>query len=147
MEVACHNDWAPTNAVFRDGAPVAMIDFDTAAPGLRLWDLGYSAFSWLDLGNAEVTGEEQVRRLRVFASAYDHPACTAERIAVYAVARQTALAASARARGMTEVADWAMAAADWTALSVLDRLLPTGYTGVTHLQASSDIALLDHTLA
>ena len=33
-----------------------MIDFDTAAPGTRLWDLGYSVMSWLDLGDDGYTG-------------------------------------------------------------------------------------------
>lgn len=30
FEVACHNDWAPTNTVFLADEPVGMIDFDTA---------------------------------------------------------------------------------------------------------------------
>lgn len=42
-EVICHNDWGPPNAVFQNERPWGMIDFDTIAPGLRLWDLGYSA--------------------------------------------------------------------------------------------------------
>jgi hypothetical protein len=127
-EVACHNDWAPTNAVFSCGGPVGLIDFDAALPGERLWDLGYSAFTWLDLGNADMPADEQVRRLDVFAGGYDHSECTAARIAVHAVARQTALAASSRACGKLDVADWASRCADWTALNVLERLLPTGYS-------------------
>ena len=67
-EVICHNDWGPPNAVFRGGLPYGIIDFDTIAPGLRLWDLGYSSFSWLDLGNPDYTGKEQLRRLFVFAA-------------------------------------------------------------------------------
>ena len=128
MEVACHNDWAPTNAVFRADVPVALIDFDTAAPGLRLWDLGYSAFTWLDLGNDEIAGDEQVRRLHTFAQGYGRTDCTATQIAVFALARQTALAASTRACGKDGIAAWAAAAAARTALEVLERLLPTGYT-------------------
>lgn len=31
-EVICHNDWGPTNTVFRDGLPYGIIDFDTVAP-------------------------------------------------------------------------------------------------------------------
>ena len=104
-----------------------MIDFDTALPGERLWDLGYSAFTWLDLGNDEHSADEQVRRLNVFAAGYDHPNCPPTRIAVYAVARQTTLAASTRRRGKPDIADWASACATWTALNVLERLSPTGY--------------------
>ena len=128
FEVACHNDWAPTNTVFVDGMPVAMIDFDTARPGERLWDLGYSAFTWLDLGNDAHAPAEQVRRLGVFGAGYGHAGCTATRIAVYALARQVALAASARKRGKVQVAEWAAACADWTALNLVERLLPVGYS-------------------
>ena len=32
-DVVCHHDPGPTNFVFRDGMPAALIDFDTAEPG------------------------------------------------------------------------------------------------------------------
>ena len=38
-EVICHNDVCPENVVFRDGEAVALLDFDFAAPGDRLFDL------------------------------------------------------------------------------------------------------------
>jgi len=41
--VICHNDLSPCNFVFRTGSPVALIDFDTAAPGNRCMDLGSAA--------------------------------------------------------------------------------------------------------
>lgn len=128
FEVACHNDWAPTNTVFVDDMPAAMIDFDTAQPGERLWDLGYSAFTWLDLGNDDHAPAEQVRRLGVFAVAYGHAECTVSRIAAYALTRQAALAASTRARGKIEIAEWAASCADWTALNIVERLMPSGYS-------------------
>lgn len=69
--VACHNDLSPCNAVFRDGVPVALIDFDNAAEGERMFDLGYAAWLWLDIGNeADYSHAEQLRRLRLFAAAY-----------------------------------------------------------------------------
>jgi hypothetical protein len=124
-EVICHNDWGPPNAVFREDLPYGLIDFDTIAPGLRLWDLGYSAFSWLDLGDPDYSGDEQVRRLSVFTHGYGLESCPVAQIAVHALARQTALAASGRRRGMTAMADWAEAAAAWTVFNVIERLLPT----------------------
>lgn len=124
-EVMCHNDWGPLNAVFRGGQPCGMIDFDTVAPGLRLWDLGYSAFAWLDLGNPDYTGDEQIRRLFILANGYGLPGCPAAQIAAYAVARQTALATSGRAKGRADMADWAASAASWTVLNITERLLPT----------------------
>lgn len=44
-EVMCHNDWTPANTVMTDGMPTGMIDFDTARPGTRLWDLTYSVWT------------------------------------------------------------------------------------------------------
>jgi hypothetical protein len=126
-EVICHNDWGPPNAVFRDGMPYGLIDFDTVAPGTRLWDLGYSAFAWLDLGDPDYTGDEQIRRLSLFADGYGMPDCPVTQIAVHAVARQTALAAWGQAQGKIAMAEWAAAAASWTVMEVTERLLPTGY--------------------
>ncbi|MFI6624559.1 aminoglycoside phosphotransferase family protein [Streptomyces sp. NPDC050528] len=44
--VVCHHDPGPNNTVFRDELPVAFIDFDTAAPGDPLEDVGYAAWTW-----------------------------------------------------------------------------------------------------
>ncbi|MGI5272087.1 phosphotransferase enzyme family protein [Nonomuraea sp. CA-218870] len=73
-EVVCHGDVAPYNCVFRDGLPVAFIDFDTAHPGPRLWDVAYAAYRFAPLtapGHGEtVPVPEQARRLRLFCDAY-----------------------------------------------------------------------------
>lgn len=45
-EVVWHHDPGPNNTVFRDGVPVAFIDFDFAAVGETLEDVGYTAWSW-----------------------------------------------------------------------------------------------------
>jgi hypothetical protein len=44
--VMCHHDPAPNNVVFQGTRPIAFIDFDMIAPGERLEDLGYMAWSW-----------------------------------------------------------------------------------------------------
>ncbi|MEU1185200.1 phosphotransferase [Streptomyces sp. NPDC005820] len=46
FDVVCHHDPGPNNTVFRDGVPVAFIDFSEAAPGDRLEDVGYFAWTW-----------------------------------------------------------------------------------------------------
>jgi Phosphotransferase enzyme family len=44
--VLCHNDLCPENVVFRDGRAVALLDFDYAGPGSRVWDVVATAAMW-----------------------------------------------------------------------------------------------------
>jgi hypothetical protein len=112
IEVICHNDLSPCNFVFRGGAPVAMIDFDTAAPGSRLHDLGYAAWLWLDLGSAEISPIHQKRRLAAFIEAYGMydpgPVVTA------ALMRQGILVAEGKRTGNVAMAQWAAGCMEWT---------------------------------
>jgi Ser/Thr protein kinase RdoA (MazF antagonist) len=70
-EVICHHDPGPNNTVFRDGCPVAFIDFDFAAPGHPLEDLGYLAWAWC-ISSRPDRGPvaEQARQVRILADAY-----------------------------------------------------------------------------
>ncbi len=52
-EVICHNDFAPYNCVFQAEHLVGIIDFDTAAPGSRLWDIAYAVYRFVPLTNDE----------------------------------------------------------------------------------------------
>ncbi len=76
VEVICHVDIAPYNAVCRDARLVALIDWDYATPGPRGWDLGYAAYRWLPMGpDGHDDGRgadlpEQYRRMRLFCDAY-----------------------------------------------------------------------------
>jgi Ser/Thr protein kinase RdoA (MazF antagonist) len=69
--VVCHHDPGPNNFVFRDGVPVALIDFDTAAAGSALEDLGYMAWAWC-LSSNPLRGPfiAQARQVRILADAY-----------------------------------------------------------------------------
>jgi hypothetical protein len=48
-EVICHHDAAPHNVVWRPDGTLALIDFDLASPGPRLYDVAYAAWTWVPL--------------------------------------------------------------------------------------------------
>lgn len=78
VETICHNEVYPWNTVFRAGVPVAFIDWDTAAPGPRVWDLGLIACVWVPFwpdALCEAAGlptgvAEKARRFRLLTGAY-----------------------------------------------------------------------------
>src|SRR6201994_1010600 len=45
-ELVSHRDYYPGNVVFRDGRPVALIDFDLAKPTTRLYDVANAVWYW-----------------------------------------------------------------------------------------------------
>jgi tRNA A-37 threonylcarbamoyl transferase component Bud32 len=103
-EVVCHGDVSPCNTVFRNGLPVALIDFDAAAPGRRVDDVAYGLFLWLDLGNEDVALADQRRRLELAASAYG---IVVDRALVGEIARQVGCTAQRlRAEDRTSAAWW-----------------------------------------
>lgn len=48
-EVICHSDFAPYNTTFINGHFAGLIDFDTCAPGPRIWDIAYTAYRFVPL--------------------------------------------------------------------------------------------------
>jgi Phosphotransferase enzyme family len=68
-DVICHNDLAPYNTVFRDGRPVAFVDWDYAAPGPRAWDLAHAAWRFAPFSSS-ADPEESGRRARLLLDAY-----------------------------------------------------------------------------
>jgi len=122
LEVICHNDLSPCNFVFRGGVPVAMIDFDAAAPGSRADDLGYAAWLWLDIGTDEIATDEQARRLAVFLDAYG--AGNREAVVAAMLRRQAGLVAEAGQRGDSAMAVWAADCLAWTERHRLQLMTP-----------------------
>ncbi len=79
-EVICHNDFAPYNCVFQSDHLVGIIDFDTAAPGSRVWDIAYAVYRFVPLTNDLHSLDcgwspipDRASRLKLFCDAYDLP--------------------------------------------------------------------------
>lgn len=80
-QVVCHHDPGPNNVVFREEMPHAFIDFDMAAPGDPLEDIGYMAWTWCvssrpDRGPAAFQAEQ----VRVLSDAYRLATCDRHRV-------------------------------------------------------------------
>ena len=73
-ELVGHNDLNLDNVVFRDGRAVALIDFDLAGPGSRVWDVACAARLWApvrpDATIRDARRGRGLRRLRLFLDAY-----------------------------------------------------------------------------
>lgn len=85
-EVICHNDAALYNVVFRNDLPVALIDFDMAGPGPRLWDIAYTVYTVVPLATFSPDSDSETtipyakrdaidrkRRLTLFFESYGLP--------------------------------------------------------------------------
>jgi hypothetical protein len=89
-ELVSHRDYYPGNVVFRDGLPVALIDFDLAKPTTRLYDIANALWYWAPLrdprdrapafANADIP-----HRVAVFADAYGMTARHRADLAPFAV--------------------------------------------------------------
>jgi hypothetical protein len=73
--VLCHDDLCPENVVFREGRAVALLDFDYAGPGRRVWDVVATAAMWAplvvpDWRKTHPPGLDGVSRTALFADSY-----------------------------------------------------------------------------
>ena len=71
----CHYDWAPYNALFDGHRPIAMLDWDSAGPGPRVWDVALSAYTWVPLKPQGLAADAvalpaRAARLAAFCAAY-----------------------------------------------------------------------------
>jgi aminoglycoside phosphotransferase (APT) family kinase protein len=74
-ELVSHRDYYPGNVIFRDGLPVALIDFDLAKPTTRLYDIANALWYWAPLRDprdrAPAFADADIpHRAAVFADAY-----------------------------------------------------------------------------
>ena len=80
-----HNDAAPYNAAWHQGALAGFFDWDFAGPATPEWDLAFAAFSWVPLHARHVVATEgftdfaaRPRRLRRFLREYGWTATESE---------------------------------------------------------------------
>jgi aminoglycoside phosphotransferase (APT) family kinase protein len=69
-QVICHGDYGPWNLIWREGLPVAMIDFDNANPGDPTDDVAYALRTFVSYGFASFEPGDLVRRTGVALAAY-----------------------------------------------------------------------------
>lgn len=87
--VVCHHDPGPNNVVFSGGMPVAFIDFDMAAPGYPLEDIGYMAWTWcISSKPGAPPSIAQATQVRVLANAYGLNAASRSRLPDAVLERQ-----------------------------------------------------------
>ena len=89
-ELVSHCDYYPGNVVFRDGLPVALIDFDLAHPTTRLYDMANALWYWTPLRDprdrAPAFAHTDIpHRVAVFADAYGMTALHRAELAPFAV--------------------------------------------------------------
>jgi Phosphotransferase enzyme family len=75
-EVICHGDAGPYNIIFRNGDPIALIDFERATPAPRIWDIAFILYRFAPLNDLEKQGltsgflSRVARRIRIVLDAY-----------------------------------------------------------------------------
>ncbi|HZC29086.1 MAG TPA: phosphotransferase [Gaiellaceae bacterium] len=69
-QVVVHGDFGPWNLVWRDGIPVAMIDFDNVYRGDPSEDVAYALRMFVGYGFADAAPAELSRRTRIAVAAY-----------------------------------------------------------------------------
>ncbi len=69
-DIVCHGDFGPWNIVWREGMPVAVIDFDGVYRAAAEDDVGYALRMFVGYGFADAEPVELVRRTRSALAAY-----------------------------------------------------------------------------
>lgn len=111
-EIVGHCDVTPENVVFRQGVPVALIDFDLARPTTRLFDVVTTLRHWAPIADPADRDPLQRNlavgpRLRLFCDAYGLAPRDRRRVIEVARLRFGRSYAAMRARARAEGGGWA----------------------------------------
>jgi len=78
-EIICHHDFAPYNAVFKDGRLLGMVDWEGAGPGTVQEEIAFLAWQWVTLSPPEREVNDgsdpevdQIVRLRLLLDSYGY---------------------------------------------------------------------------
>ncbi len=70
-EIVAHHELGPHNTIFQSGHLVGFIDWDDAAPGMRLRDLANAVYNYVDVSHwSNQEASEQARRILLMCAAY-----------------------------------------------------------------------------
>jgi Phosphotransferase enzyme family len=65
-EVICHGDIGPYNTIYVEKEAIGFIDFETAAPGPRIWDVAFAAYRFAplcELSNSVSVSEAHLEKI------------------------------------------------------------------------------------
>ncbi|MCX5425603.1 phosphotransferase enzyme family protein [Streptomyces sp. NBC_00078] len=106
-DIIAHQDLAPWNLVVAEGDELSLIDWDTAAPGSRLWDVAYAIRGFVPLSaHPHWQSPDAADRLRVFADAYGLDETERRALAPMLGRRTRAMHDFLRARSAEGVQPW-----------------------------------------
>jgi Ser/Thr protein kinase RdoA (MazF antagonist) len=96
IETVCHGDFAPYNCIYDGRSAIGIIDFDTAHPGPRVWDVAsalyrFAPFTTGAVENGPASLNERLARAVEFCRAYDLDPQSRERIVPTMIAGLVAL--------------------------------------------------------
>lgn len=95
--LVCHNDLAPRNTIFRDGVPVALIDWDLAYEAPPVWDVAHAVWQFTPIvDDGRMSPDRRFARVAMLVDGYGLDTGDRARLAEVLVLRIDATATGIR---------------------------------------------------